>query len=401
MSTRWILAGLAVALCLFACGGGGAPASAAPSLGQVESDLSSDCTGLVPAALPASRLDQFTIPTTSTCLNGTADRAGKIALGWRSDANDASWVLRRYTGASGGATMTGHGLAPLLPMENGFQGLSFTTSPAEAETIHAYTHSGTIVLDQPVPPDGSAHLWDFEVDRSGGDGSTLAHGATSNTGNHFFNLHVARLYANGTYGFPDSFVDTMHSAPAWVLVGTTFARHTLVLWDGAVMGMGGQHLAARWFAVDGTPAGDTFDAGAVPGIYGAQMALRPTMGTGLVLQVNGQWVLSFPNYTTVTAAPSWLASRPNTKLEYIHGQRAYALLPFKGTSATPCAQTVEVRAPAGNLCGTETFAFDSSSCTTNELDLGRDGTVIQQAPTESCGAGSCSCTHRIWAAALP
>ena len=404
MSPRLLAVCLAAALLLLACGGG-APSSgdqgSPPQLGQVESDLSSDCTGLVPASLPASRLDQFLIPTSATCLNGTADRSGKIALGWVSDANDASWLLRTHADAAGGATMTGHGMAPLLAMENGFQGLSFTPSPSETETIHAYTHSGTPVLDQPIPPAGSAHLWHVAVDYSGGDGSVIAHGSTSNTGNHFFNLYVSRLYANGTYNFADSFVDTMHFAPAWVLVGTTFARHTLVLWDGAVMGMGGQHVAARWFAVDGTPASPTFDAGSVPGIYGAQMDLRPTIGTGLVLQVAGQWVLSFPNYTTVTAAPSWLASRPNTKLEYIHGQRAYALLPFKGASATPCAQTIEVRAPAGNLCGTKTFTDGSASCSTGEIDLGRDGTVIQQAPSESCGAGHCSCTHRFWPAAFP
>jgi len=401
MSPRLLAVGLAAVPLFLACGGAAPPASSGPSpdLGQVESDLSSDCTGLVPSSLPASHLDQFLIPDSATCVNGTADRAGKLGLGWISNTNEANWLIRDHSDASAGAVMTGQGMWPLLAMQNGFQGLVSTAAPNE--TIRAFTHSGTPVLDQPIPPAGSSHLWHIAVDYSGGDGSVIAHGSTSNTGNHFFNLYVSRLYANGTYNFADRFVETMHFAPAWVLVGTTFARHTLVLWDGAVMGMGGQHVAGRWFDVSGAPASPTFDAGSVPGIYGAQMNLRPTIGTGLVLQVAGHWVLSFPNYTTVTAAPAWLASKPNTKLEYIHGQRAYALVPFAGVFSTPCAQTIEVHAPAGNVCGARSFTSATAACTSREIDLGRDGTVIQQAPTESCAAGRCSCTHRFWPAAFP
>ena len=77
-------------------------------------------------------------------------------------------------------------------------------------------------------------------------------------------------------------------------------------------------------------------------------------------------------------APSWLASRPATRLATIRGGRAYAVLPFSGAGD----QTAfEIVAASGESCGTVTLPAPAAESgvgrTPIALDVGQDGTVLQ------------------------
>jgi hypothetical protein len=98
--------------------------------------------------------------------------------------------------------------------------------------------------------------------------------------------------------------------------------------------------------------------------------------------------------------PAWLAARPDHKLRLVHAKTGYALLPFGGVAATPCRQTVEVRAPSGTLCANVALYQGPTACTTRDVDVGWEGTLVLQRANETCRAESCSCSHRWWSGLL-
>ena len=83
------------------------------------------------------------------------------------------------------------------------------------------------------------------------------------------------------------------------------------------------------------------------------------------------------------------------------GGRAYAAVPY-GALGT-CNQRLEIVAPDGTSCGATNYPIASGTCTTKDLTVGADGTVIQQLPdameTFEPVNGQHSCTWRFWAAA--
>ncbi len=99
--------------------------------------------------------------------------------------------------------------------------------------------------------------------------------------------------------------------------------------------------------------------------------------------------------------PDWLASRPDTALHMVRGGKGYAVLP-KPASSAACEQLVEVVSPSGKTCGSSTFSMGGGACSTSNIIVGYDGTVVQQAPREreTCTAAGhqCTCTYRYWPA---
>ena len=87
----------------------------------------------------------------------------------------------------------------------------------------------------------------------------------------------------------------------------------------------------------------------------------------------------------------------------VDGRRAYAFTPTAQDVAA-CAQKVDVVSPGGNSCGTLTFTIDGNACTTRELRVGRDGSVLQMLPydreTVLTSAGARTCTLRFWPSVL-
>jgi hypothetical protein len=100
-----------------------------------------------------------------------------------------------------------------------------------------------------------------------------------------------------------------------------------------------------------------------------------------------------------------MTARPNARLQLTRGGRAYAVLPL-GAVDVPCTQSLEVVAPDGTSCGARDYPIAAGTCTTRDLALGADGTVIQSLPDSlETRAGSSAgtvqtCTWRWWSGAL-
>jgi len=110
-----------------------------------------------------------------------------------------------------------------------------------------------------------------------------------------------------------------------------------------------------------------------------------------------QWLVTVAlGATRATAAPQWLASRPNTNMAIVRAGRAYAMLPL-GAPAAVCGQMIDVLMPDGTQCGSFSVGLESGQCRTEDVTLALDGTPIQLRPRESV-AGSCA--YRWWPSAL-
>jgi hypothetical protein len=237
-----------------------------------------------------------------------------------------------------------------------------------------------------------------------GGGSLVLFAATETTGSHPFRLTAQRFDSSGAPRSAPVTVASGSGAPAFFVGGVSLSGHSLVLWDGTVSGLAAGHIAARWFDRVGTPLTPVFDGGTAASP--ATLVLRPLPGLSLVLQDGGNWVRHYPDgQPKFNAAPAWLAAKPDTRVEIIRAsvQKAVALLPPAGQQLAVCTQTIEIHAAAGNLCGTVSFPVTAGPCFAQSIDVGRDGTVIQQLPQdlESCvdnghGSQDCSCTHRFW-----
>jgi hypothetical protein len=234
-------------------------------------------------------------------------------------------------------------------------------------------------------------------------------------------LAVGRMVASA----PDPTPDTPYSL-------MMFNQDASVRWGPVPLGMQrpftspGVDLAGRsLILMDGTPA---FGAGTVAGLWfdagGALMSRQFLVATGFsgsgglhplisggfaFLHVDSSgaeadWVGVIPSgEPRVDPVPSWLASRPDAFPSIARGQRAYAMMP-SSQSVDVCQQEIEVVSAVGNSCGRMVLPLDGFPCTTRDLRLGLDGTVMQMLPRSRepfvPQSSMRNCTVRFWPAAL-
>jgi hypothetical protein len=188
-----------------------------------------------------------------------------------------------------------------------------------------------------------------------------------------------------------------------VASGADLGGRILVLWDAQkVCGTAG--MAGRWFDAQGRPVGPIFKAASSSWAASEdQLALRPLLGGGLALSVNGAWVRRFePSQLAGGPPPDFLAVNPFHEVAYVHQGGAYALAPTSSVNG----DQVEVFAASGTSCG-RGFYSGAWSCTPSTSGfprVGLDGTVARSLGPESCdpvvtGAPVC-CRYRWWPGAL-
>jgi hypothetical protein len=193
--------------------------------------------------------------------------------------------------------------------------------------------------------------------------------------------------------------------------GVDRSNRSIVITSGAAK-FGGGTISAQWFDGDGTPMTGEFLllSNFTPG-DNTWFETSSLIGNGVVVRrmdvTNGvthaqPLVVVQAGSTQVQPAPSWMTSRPDTRLQIARGERAYAFLPL-GAPGVSCSQRVDLVAPDGSLCGATNYPIRSGTCDTLDLSMGEDGTVIQSLPTAmetQNFEGFRSCTWRWWAAAL-
>lgn len=132
----------------------------------------------------------------------------------------------------------------------------------------------------------------------------------------------------------------------------------------------GDAASARWFDAAGAPLTRWFDVGKVSG-----GSVHLLVDGSVVVSSAGEWRLALADgVAAASAPPSWLATRPGTRLATVRGGRGYAVL---GADAT----RFEVVAASGESCGT--FAIPAAviapgdTRTPTRLDVGQDGTLVE------------------------
>lgn len=380
---------------LLLCGLAALAAGCPAPLTVTPTSTAAECSGLWPSAGTPQVDDSYGIPLGHTCRNGTSEGTGNVAV---VDSNPEGINVRynwhsRTAGGTPIADFSSINGFPLLPQPSGFQAiLGFIDAPASfATTLEVKDPTGLSLFGTGLGDYGDTErLWTIGADPNGG--SVTLYRRVLPTGNHFFTLTHRRFGADGRPRGERVQLDTgeIGDRPTWLVAGVSIESPALAIWERR------SRSVARWVAADGTfLTPEFYDEPVTPAP--TQQELVPLLDGSLALQRDGVWVARFvPGTTLVTPVPAWLAARPNHKLRLIHGKTGYALLPFGGVAATPCRQTVEVRAPSGTLCADVALYQGPTACTTRDVDVGWEGTLVLQRANETCRGETCSCSHRWW-----
>ena len=341
-----------------------------------------ECAGLGIPAAPGTPRSYRQMPLRSAdqvCARGVVDGSGNLALwssqsvqGFKSDA-----VFLDFAGNVRGQSTTV--ALELNEQLAGFEGINvFPQGGHDFETV-LYATDGTKTTSAP----GGGHFPILADVPTGG-----------------------MVIATGDAGTGTSTIDAYDATGKrrWrtqlgqetIAVGVDRAGNTLTLFKAGT-------LHGQWLDGSGK-AGVTFDLGDTLAPPPSEVfELYPRIGSGLfLLRLAGghtTWLHQLDSLATVAApAPDYLRLRPDTRLHMAHDGKAYAMLPIPAQRA--CTQRIEVLAPSGKSCGSAEFTLSPGSCTTNFIDIGYDGTVVQQLPASmedhSCRGNQCSCTWRWW-----
>ena len=335
-----------------------------------------ECAGLAPGVpgIPKSYQQKPLSSLDEVCKRGVADGSGNLALwstqffmGFKSDIV--------FLDSSGTVRAKGSGVATELTAQlTGFEGMNVYPQGGHGFDIVVYAADGTTTASAP-----------------GGANSPIL--ADDPTGGMMIATDVPAVDAYDAAG--KRRWHTQIARPA-VALGVDRTGNTLALFKAST-------LHAQWIDPSGH-AGAEFDLGdALAPPPSDSFEVYPRIGSGLfVLRLAGghtTWLHQLDSLATVARpAPDYLQSRPDTRLHMAHGGKAYAMLPIPVQG--DCTQRIEVLAPSGKSCGSAEFVLAAGSCTTSFIDVGYDGTVVQQLPASmedhSCPGNQCSCTWRWW-----
>ena len=371
---------------------------------------STDCDGLVPSTLPATIIHSENLSQQidgQFCGVPQGNGHGFVAYAATNDSQ-ASWTILSPTGTPQG-TVGAHS-GDLFPAPSGFIGYG-GSSASQTVAILGYDDVGTLLNNTPFTGDAV-----YALNPNGGlfaagqlTPETVATSLDSTQVVFMFNADGSVRYGPVPLG----------TNAAIFGAGVDRVGLAVVILDGTKR-FGPGAISAIWFDAVGARLTPEFEVlhDFVPGVStwfetsalaGSGLALRrmdtaATDPTGEIL--SSRWLALLPSGSeSLDAAPAWLRSRPNTNLKLVRGGRAYALFPWAALLSS-CEQTVEILSPSGASCGKLSFVVDGKACTSRELRIGFDGTVMQMLPTERetdlcpvrCDIQSC--TVRYWPAAL-
>lgn len=373
------------------------------------------CAGLVaPAATPMKHFVHPMERYTYACLDGAGDLHGTLAFPRTySDANAHGSSIDFVTTSGTPLKDT------YLPSEGPHVMQQFVGLSSWGDRGHLDPLSGKVLMINNFDASGtmlggSNTLLYYNLKIAGAaesrEGTLLAGDISTSSSGPM--RHAAIMYTSGG-GYPAVRWGPSPLASAGEVfgLGTDLLGRSLIITDGSAR-YGAGTISAQWFGPDGVPLTDDFVllSGFVPGsptwfetsaLVGSGVMVRrmdgynPSHAQALVTVASGA--------ALVRPAPSWMTSRPDTRLQVTHGDKAYAVLPLAAKGVT-CTQRLEVLAPDGTSCGAADYPIGAGTCDTGNLTLAEDGTVIQPLPltmeTSNPVTFSHSCTWRFWPAAL-
>jgi hypothetical protein len=331
------------------------------------------------------------MPAGATCLGGTGDGTGHVAIGFR-DREAVTWIVHAPDGSARGQ-VSAPGLEELARQAEGWHGVISTPldSPFQESEHVRVGVDGAIAGRTPLTPPAGFLVNEVRLAADPAGGSAVVAAVTAIGGNHSSRSTASRFAASGAPVHPQQQV-LADPGPTIAFLGAGVSRSGEMIVTQRVPGT----LVWRWLARDGSPiaSGEALqlDIGANDPVH-----LEPLLDGGVAARFDGAWSAVIPHLgTTAAPAPAWLSARRGTTLRFTRGNRGYAILPPRGEALPACAQVVELRAPSGLLCGRVAIRDGEDSCVGGAVEQGWDGTLIQQSPRDRCSGPSCTCTVRTW-----
>jgi hypothetical protein len=336
--------------------------------------LSSECAGLVPAALPQP-------VEVDACSFVSIDGTGDVA------ANDSTYARRLFFDPSG-ALLASSTASVGLPQVRGWLALDYggySQPPAPwAVRISSVDRDGGL-LGQWFSYDLGTYA--MQADPRGGALLFRMLNGRGSWSIDFWRLSTSatvvdgpRTLAVGKGGFPNQWAFAPRVAADGTILITTQGSPFPPLRN--------NQLAARWFDPFGGPVTPWFVAVDQTLEGGVMLALPDG---GMALWSDAGQVAIHPGSTKVDPTPGWI---PSDRFQYGGYTDAIVLrdrIAVRRRSDSPCEQQLDILAPAGNVCGTVHFPLAVSSdrfCNSRYGPfVGDDGTVVQDGykPGYACG----------------
>ncbi len=339
----------------------------------------------MPASVPPPVSIARTPPSGATCAGGLSDGTGHVAVAARA-GDRASWQVFAPDGTPG-ATFSAW---PVVAEPAGFQGLAITDAPGGVGVVAAQVAlgpDGSAVTSTTVSVDPALVTttgWTLAGDPLGGSLALLSQ--LDRFHNHWSVLRAQRLDAAGAPRWPDPVQFGARSDRVYFLTaGVSRPGEALALWQESA------YLDVSWRDAAGAEVAAQQQAERYPDVLGTDvldpvLELVPLLDGSLALRAQGSLRRVYPHLATRSAPlPAWLSDRATWSLRFTRGNVGYALFPPPAQASQDCAQTIELRAPSGRLCGQVILRPEQpGACTTGAVDQGWDGTVVQQASAGAC-----------------
>ncbi|WP_242334993.1 MULTISPECIES: hypothetical protein [Anaeromyxobacter] len=365
----------------------GAPGAASLDLERL--DAAAECDALVPTAAPEPVTVRLTAPAGGTCVAGSADGTGAVALGVRDAAGALTWQARSRDGSPLGTFAA----EALVAAPDGWQGLAGAAGTVEHVSI---APDGRVRRASPISPDPALRTgFRSRLAQDPQGGSVVLFRSVTVAGNHWNALDAFRFDASGAPRWPEAVPvssDPDAAEPYFMAAGVSITGAALMLFQDSA------YLRAHWVEPSGAAVADAGEPEASAAVVGEGLShdvdVAPLLDGGLAVRSDGSWLRRYaPLAARSEPLPAWLAERARWGYRLTRGNAGYAALEPAGVAAPDCVQRIELVAPSGRLCGRITIREGAQGCTTGALDQGWDGTVVQQ-------SGKDACTFRWWPALL-
>jgi hypothetical protein len=356
----------------------GVPGSAALTIERLDGD--GECAALVPDSAPEPITVQLTAPDGGTCLGGTADGTGAVALAVRDGEGGLSWQAR----SADGRLLGTFAARTLVAAPDGWQGLAGDGEVIDHVSIAPDGRVRRSSAISPNPAERTGFRFELAQDPSGG--SVVLFRSVTVAGNHWNALDAFRFDASGAPRWPEPVAvssDPDASEPYFMAAGVSTTGAALLLFQDSAF------LRARWVEPSGARYADTADPEASDDVVGEglrhDLEVAPLLDGSLAIRSDGTWRRRYaPLASRSEPLPSWLGERAGWSYRFTRGNAGYAVLEAAGRASPDCAQRIDLVAPSGRLCGRVTLRESGTDCTTGALDQGWDGTVVQQSGTNAC-----------------
>jgi hypothetical protein len=354
-------------------------------LSEAEPGLSTDCDGLVPdfPGIPAHTT--FEMGTHSGCSGGSSDGEGTLAFG--TGGSDTGGHYTKFLVSPSGALADRWISADaVVPQPHGFA----------VHEMNWHAPAGSALRFADTGGAGPREVYNEIVAIAGVPGGGVVAVERPWNVEHWW-VTVHRFDAQGERVAPPSDVleGPAATSPRTIGVGAATDGSALVVVGGDPFGEP-DALHGLWVDPRGRRVTDAFRIAAASS---AGLLVRPLLDGSVAVRADGAWRARIRNRSTaVRDPPAWLANLSGKEFQLRkHGgsSGSYVVLFDSRFGGTPrCAPLVEIRAPAGNRCGT--LAVPES---VQRADVGEDGTLIWLRSGPPCSFGLC-CHWRWWTGLL-